>query len=55
MTKKIFEKERRLAVRLEEEQHRKAHEKAANQGMTLSDVIRRLINKWLKGEIDVNG
>jgi antitoxin component of RelBE/YafQ-DinJ toxin-antitoxin module len=52
---KIIKDERRLAVKLEADLHSQAHKQAQRQGLTLSDVIRRLLSKWLKGEVEING
>jgi predicted HicB family RNase H-like nuclease len=45
-------KDKRLFVRLESELHDKAHAKAAADGIKLSEVIRRLLLKWLRGEVN---
>jgi antitoxin component of RelBE/YafQ-DinJ toxin-antitoxin module len=54
MARRKFQKEKRVTVKLEEELHTQAFEKAEKKGMTLSEVIRRLLKRWLKGEVDVS-
>lgn len=46
--------ERRLAVRLEPDLHKQAHELAAMQGITLSDAIRDLLSWWIKNNINLD-
>ena len=48
MSRKPLEKEKRLAVRIEADLHKAAHEQAAKQGQRLSDVIRDLLRWWIK-------
>ena len=48
MSRKPLEKEKRLAVRIEGDLHKAAHEQAARQGVRLSDVIRDLLRWWIK-------
>lgn len=38
---------------LEEELHRKAMAKAVRQGKKLSDIVQKLLEKWVNGEVEV--
>ena len=47
-------KPERLHLRLEPDLRERAMDKAARKGLTLSEVIRRLLKKWVEGEVEVN-
>ncbi|MBN1220296.1 MAG: ribbon-helix-helix protein, CopG family [Anaerolineae bacterium] len=46
-------KERRLMVRLTEEQHKAVRVRAAELGKPVSEIVRAFFTAWLKNEVKV--
>lgn len=55
MVQKIPEGKTRLTLRVGEETKRLAKSKAAHQGVTLENVVDKLLLAWVAGKITVNG
>ena len=45
--------EHKMTVRLPTDLHRRVKAKAALQGMTLSTVVRELLERWEQGEVEI--
>ena len=48
-----MERERRITVRAPESLHKAVRVKAAKLGQPISEIVRRLLELWLKGEIEL--
>jgi len=46
-------KERRITLWINDELHRQVKAHAALQGLSMSEVVRRLLTLWLRGEVDI--
>jgi predicted DNA binding CopG/RHH family protein len=49
----MTKKKTRLTVDLESETHRRVKTKASQEGLTMSTVVRRLVNLWLGEKISI--
>lgn len=45
--------EKRVTVKMPENEHKAVRLKAVELGVTVSDVVRDLLARWLAGEIEV--
>jgi predicted HicB family RNase H-like nuclease len=45
--------ENKIAIRIPKDQHKAAKLKALQEDVTLSDVIREFLNRWVAGEIEL--
>lgn len=43
--------EKRITVKVAEKKHRLIRMKAADLGITISDVVRELLDRWIAGEL----
>ncbi len=46
--------EKKLIVRVPDELHKAVKDKAEKELRPISAVIRKLLEKWVKGEVDLN-
>lgn len=48
-----MDRERRITVSVTEEFHRSVRIKAAERGVSISEVVRALLRLWLSGKIEL--
>jgi predicted DNA binding CopG/RHH family protein len=48
-----MDKERRITVKVTETLHRQVRVRAAEMGLPMSDIVRELLELWVKGKIDL--
>ena len=46
-----MDRERRISIRVPESEHRPVRVKAADLGISVSDVVRELLARWVAGEL----
>ena len=51
----MSDKVKQLSVRVPPEIHRQAKVEAARTGKPLQEVLKNLVQRWLAGEIKING